>query len=194
MGTEEERGKIKRIESFIKDKDGYRKILATVQREIHIRLYDKRERGMTAEDVVGSLVEKALCNPDIWDACSQPGFKDWVLCQFRNGRHNIVRKKNRHLSIEHESEENGFDPAGDCDHVKDFENSDLFKTVQRELEVKDDTLAYCVLEEVVAGDTNEMIASKYDLDVSDVVNAKKRIRRIGDRLLKNVHRRAAGVQ
>jgi DNA-directed RNA polymerase specialized sigma24 family protein len=182
MGKEEECKKSRFIEAFVKDKAELAKVVATINRELHARLFERRERGITADDVVYELIRKALCHPDSWDDRTIPDFGNWVLCQFRNGRHNIVRKKNRYLSFEKESEENGFDVASDSDHVRNFENFDLANKVKRLLIKKEDNVASLVFDEILRGEENKEIALKLNLDVSDIVAAKKRIRRAGDSL------------
>ncbi len=176
------------VTAFVNDRMRFRKLVAIINREIRVRLFEKRERGVAADDILYQYLGDVLCNPAVWDTEKSPVLEDWLLTRFRNGRHNFVRKKNRHLSLERETSENGFDPSDDCDHVRDFENSDLIRNVQAELERSDDYEALMVFQGIVDEKTNKEIAEYLSSDVASVENAKKRYRRIADKALRDARR------
>lgn len=183
MGNGEHVHKVCQIEAFVRDKSKSGKIAATIDRELRSRLFRRKEMGITAWDISSDLVEEALNCPDIWDAIEYPEFADWLLKRFRNCRHNIVRKENRHYKCEDEVRENLFDPSNNPDHVHDFENSELVKQIRKALNDKDELEALAVFDCVLNEKTNQEMSRELCLDISRVANAKKRIKRVVDCLL-----------
>jgi len=216
MGNSDECEKRKLIEAFVKDTSKLEKVIATAERILKFNddhgpcTYSLSERAVTAHDVVMDLVKQALCNLEKWNIEKMPEFDGWIITRLRNKKWNLVREILRPLysrskqrteidqdtpnsptfrptvSLQEQIEQNGFDPPGDTDHVREFEEQDCIDALRRELDGR--ITDSFVLEGIINKQSSKEIAADLNLGVSEVELAKKRIRRKIDRLLPPVDR------
>jgi len=208
-----EHEKVRRIELFVRDANKRDGVIARIKRILRYNddgttcVYAESERAVTAEGIMHELIADALCGTRKWDMDRMPDFGGWIITQLRSKKFNLVRKQIRPMvsggksrdgadtdvlhddqlirptvSLEEEIENRGFDPPGNGDHVRDYEEEDCIRELKRRLEVRE--IEYFVLEGVQDKKSNQEIASDLKIEVSEVVNAKKRIKRVIDDLLR----------
>lgn len=186
MGRDDGCVKTALIAAFMMDKPRLIKVIATAERMLRRTTYGNTERAITAEDLVQGLVADALCGTRTWDMDKMPGFDGWIITQLRSERYNLVHNQVHHTSLEKELYEKGIDIPGSLDHVKLYENSEFVERLKSML--KQDGVEYSVLAGMLQDMTNDQIASNLMLHPSEVLNAKKRIKRKGDKLLKGTRK------
>lgn len=212
MGKEEECEKIRRILSFSSDKAKLDKAVAIANRLLKWNedgspcVYSESERAITPECIVHGLIAEALYGTRKWNMEEMPDFEGWIITQLKSKKFNLVRKLIRPLpskrnkedeeadispddtairpivSLEREIEENGFNPRSNDDYVRDYEDEEFVNVLKHRLE--DRVIDYFVLEEVLDKKNNQEIASNLKMEISEVENAIKRIKRVIDKLLR----------
>ncbi len=200
--------KIRRIRAFVEDKERLQNVIATANRIIRRCAYGNCEKAITAEDVVSELITDALCGgPRKWNIDKMPEIDGWIITQLRSVMSNLMRKEIRPLSsdfeadrnetithqgrefirpgvsLEKEIEEKGFDPPAVYDHKAEYERTELVDALKKRIE--GNMIDYSVLNGVLDRKSNLEIASDLKLQTKEVVNAKKRIKREIDRLLRD---------
>jgi DNA-directed RNA polymerase specialized sigma24 family protein len=211
MANDEDFERIEKVAAFVNDKRRFQAVVATVNRRLRFNRdgsespYGRMERAETAEDIVSGLVVDAVCGgPRKWDPNQIPSFEKWLFSQIRSAKYNLDRKQRRLREIisyerdpgddpDTSSPRNGAspgrsftsgipEPAGDDDMRTDFENDEFILALTKKLEERplDSSVFDCVRD----GKPDGEIASALHIDIGEVRNAKKRIRRMVDSLLR----------
>ncbi len=185
--------RVKEIEAFIHDEAKFENVLVAVNRIMDKSLLGERERAVTAEDIVAELIHDALYGIRAWDNKKMPDFGGWVITQTRSKVFNIARKESCMSLLDQDEAEKSAqyespDGGSQCDERRFV---DLLK-----INLRGDEAASFVLEGVLNESTNQEIARDLAISVSEVVSARKRIKRQADKLRNEsgLLPRAAGVK
>lgn len=217
MGIEFECEKRKRIESFVRDKARLERVVAIASRMLKLNrdgsfcVYGEYERAITEDDVVYELVADALCGNRKWDIESVPEFDCWIITQLRSKKFNLVRKQLHPItlkkgteqeeadsvmdariirptdSLEKKREDDEFNPSCDDSYVERYEKEDFLTVLKQRLVAENRIEEHFVLDGILERATTIEIASDLNITVSEVESAKKKIKRVADRLRRTVN-------
>lgn len=142
-------------------------------------------------DFVHTAIEKLLLGERTWDKDKIPNFlkliKLIIISEIKNNsKKNLINdnncKRKRFENIYIENEDGSLVYENMIDHSIDIEGEliakELLSKINSELEKKDDLIALIVLNGKIEGMTNKEIAEENNIDISEVENAMKRIRRL----------------
>ena len=163
----------------------------------NIRLYFSSDNinGLTAQDVVQSVIEKLITGLRKWNKQHIPDIKSLMFAAIKSFIRNEIRRKkktvllsiNKHTPEVNEASLKRY--INDCNR-RDYEDnifcSDLEIIITKlKQNFKNDDYASIVLDEILEGaESNIEIAKNLNIPIKDVENAKKRIRNKANKLIK----------
>jgi hypothetical protein len=150
-------------------------------------------KGGTFEDLVGDAVKKTLYTGDgsyTWDRDQQPDIFDHLKYVIRD----VLRQRSRRDENEHDvgrrehaeidRETGGYDGEERMEEERRRQRKlDQLDTLRRKIEERDDAEMYFVFDGILEGRSRSEIAEDLDIAVEDYDNARKRILRLGARVL-----------
>jgi len=135
-----------------------------------------------AEDIIGDLYLKLATGERKWDRGKFPELEKYFFVLIISHIRNLAKVKKEHLNIDE------FEFCLESDKQASYEEIKELVELYAPKFQGDAQLAE-VMWKIINEDTNKEIAGDLNIKVSAVVNAKRRIQRIFDPLLKTYHRR-----
>jgi DNA-directed RNA polymerase specialized sigma24 family protein len=168
-------------------KKDYRLRLWISKAEFQLRLRTKNliVRYHTGEDIIQEIVTGLLCGRIHWDQEQVPNLNTFMHNQIRSHISNLLRKEKCTLILSRSLSARlpVYPRYVDADNTEAESLEDILMQMDlKELKplllerLKDDIIAYFVFEEITGGSLNHEIAGTLGIKISEVVNAKKRIR------------------
>lgn len=163
-----------------------------VKYDLMLRARLRREPTITGEDILHTVIEKYLSGERNWDRRNPKEFWQWVDKNMSSEVYNYANREFKSVKFDEidEYEEDSYaqnfnydNYPDDFDIVSDFEFNEMLNELKAELQ--DDDVAFLVFEYLLLGCENSEIAKELGIKVSEVVNAKKRIRRKLLKITKN---------
>lgn len=170
------------VEKLLSDEAICKRLI--VKYDIMLRVMLKREPTITGADILNTVIEKYLSGERNWDRKNPKEFWQWADKNMLSEVYNYANREFKSVKFdeidEYEAESyaqnfNYDNYPDDFDIVSDYEFNEMLNELIAELQ--DDEVAYFVFEYLILGYGNSEIANELGISVSDVVNAKKRIKR-----------------
>ena len=186
-------------DAYKNDKDLQTKLLYNTLHKIRYYAFKDELDGQNAEDVIQNVLELIINGKRKWNQTKFPNVVNYLIVAIHSHVRNESKKKEKWKSIDIYDEEGRLKENLVEKFVREAIAEDLseefFKNRLEDLinkcliKLKDDINAYCVLDEILKNDTEEMddktLVLKLGISHSEVKLAKRRIRYTVNQIIKN---------